>query len=360
MPTPPFQSYFGIEMLRAADGRAELALQLAAHHLNRRGVAHGGVVAALLDCALGAAVVSAIPREWWCATTSLSSQFLDGPGSGRLTATGRVVRRGGRVAFAAGEVRDERDRLIAVAQGTWHLWHRRPAAAAPAAGTSSEAQGQVVLAGSGERIAVGKVVAVGRNYAAHAREMGADADRPPVFFLKPRTAVVSGAAVLRVPLDAGAVHHEVELAAVVGRSGRRIPVERALDHVLGYAVGLDLTLRDVQAEAKRRGEPWSIAKGFDDSAPLSAVVERAAVGDGSGLEIELELNGERRQRGNTSAMLRSVAELIAAVSQWMTLERGDVLLTGTPAGVGPLAAGDRIEARIERVGALRLVVEARQ
>ena len=130
-----------------------------------------------------------------------------------------------------------------------------------------------------------------------------------------------------------------------------------MEHVLGFAVGLDLTLRDLQAEAKRRGEPWSLAKGFDGSAPVSAVAPRDQVGDGSGLAISLDVNGQRRQEANTSQMLHPVAELIEYVSSWMTLERGDLLFSGTPAGVGPLQHGDRVEARLEKVGSLEVVVE---
>ena len=348
----PFHDHLGAEIVRRESGEVDIALELAAHHRNRRGVVHGGVLTALLDAALGGAVVASIPKEWWCATTSLSTQFLDGAGTGTILASGRVVRRGGRVAFAAGEVRDDAGRLLAVAHGTWHLWHRRP-------GPRPEVErGRVIVAATNERLPVGKVVAVGRNYAEHATEMGADPGRPPVFFLKPQTAVVSGATKLALPTDAGEVHHEVELAAVVGLDGRSIPPERALDHLMGFAVGLDLTLRELQAEAKKRGEPWAVAKGFDDSAPLSKVVGREAVGDGSGLEITLSVNGEQRQRGNTSEMTRTIPELVAAISRRMTLQRGDVILTGTPAGVGPVLPGDRIEARIERVGDLTLEIEA--
>ena len=350
MKIPPFNTYLGTEVLRRHEGTAEVALDLAPHHLNRRGVAHGGVVTSLLDSALGAAVISAIPDEWWCATTSLSTQFIAGAGPGRLSATGRVLRRGSRVAFATGEARDAQDRLIATAHGTWHLWSRRP-------GTSPRT-GHVTLRESGRSIRVGKILAVGRNYAEHAEEMGADVGEPPLFFLKPPSALLTGGGPLPIPTSLGEVHHEVEMAVIIGRDGRAIPRERALDHVLGYAVGLDLTLRDLQSEAKRRGEPWSLAKGFDGSAPVSTVAAKDEVGDGSGLEISLDVNGHRRQSANTSQMIRPVAELIAHVSRWIRLERGDLLYTGTPAGVGPLEPGDRVEARLEKVGSLEVSVEA--
>jgi len=352
MSVPPFTSYLGIEVERTENGEAVATLRLAPHHRNRRGVVHGGVISALLDTALGAAVVSAIPKEWWCATTSLSVQFLEGGSDGVLRATGSVLRRGHRVAFAGGEVRDEAGRLVAAAQGSWHLWHHHPAK--PEGAASSAAW--VVRRSTGERLRVGKVLAVGRNYAEHIKEMGNRPDAPPVVFLKPPTAIVHDGGTVRIPRGMGEAHHEVELVVVVGKDGRAIAEADALQHVLGYAVGLDMTLRDVQTEAKRKGEPWTIAKGFDTSAPVSAVAPRDEIGDGSGLAITLDVNGQRRQEGNTSAMLHPVAALVAAVSRFVTLERGDLLFTGTPSGVGPVVSGDVLEARIEKVGTLRVEV----
>jgi len=216
----------------------------------------------------------------------------------------------------------------------------------------------VVVKGSGERLRVGKILAVGRNYAAHIEEMNAPRTGRPVIFSKPSTALVDDGGVTPLPAGAGEVHHEVELVVVIGEPGKSIPVERAMDHVLGYAVGLDMTLRDMQSAAKKRGEPWCVAKGFDGSAPVSAVVPREAVGDGSGLSITLDVNGQPRQQGNTDQMLYSVAELIAYVSRWFTLERGDMIFTGTPSGVGPVKDGDVLEASLERVGTLRVTAAA--
>jgi 2-keto-4-pentenoate hydratase/2-oxohepta-3-ene-1,7-dioic acid hydratase in catechol pathway len=215
---------------------------------------------------------------------------------------------------------------------------------------------RVHLLDDGERLRVGKILAVGRNYAKHIDEMNAPRTGHPVIFLKPSTALVGDGGKVPLPREAGQVHHEVELVVVVGERGKTIPAERALDHVLGYAVGLDMTLRDIQTEAKRLGNPWCVSKGFDGSAPVSAVARRETVGDGSGLEIELDVNGEPRQLGNTSQMLYNVAELIAHVSRWFTLERGDLLFTGTPAGVGLVAPGDLLQARLERVGSLTVTV----
>ena len=346
---PAFNIYLGTELRRMERGEAVVTLELQPHHLNSRGVVHGGVLASLLDTALGAAVISSIPKEWWCATISLSVQFLEGARRGRLEAEARVIRRGGRVAFAEGDVKDEGGRLVAAAQGSWHLWTHKP--------EEPSGEAYVYVRGTGERVRVGKIVAVGRNYAEHVREMGYAAAEPPVLFLKPPTAIVPHGGAVRIPPGMGAVHHEVELVVAIGKGGRNIPEATALEHVLGYAVGLDMTLRELQAEAKKKGEPWTIAKGFDTSAPVSEIVPVDEVGDGSGLEIALDVNGVRRQGATTSAMLHGVPALIAQVSRRLTLARGDLLFTGTPSGVGPVVPGDVMEARIEKVGVLRVRVE---
>jgi uncharacterized protein (TIGR00369 family) len=352
MTYPPFHTYLGVEVERMEAGEAVAKLSLAPHHLNKRGVIHGGVLSALLDTALGAAVISSIPKEWWCATTSLSVQFLEGARGGVVTCTGRVLRRGKRVAFAGGEVHDEAGKLVAVAQGSWHLWPYRPETEGAAA------DGFVVMRGSGDRIRVGKILAVGRNYADHKAEMGVADTAPPVLFLKPPSALVQDGGVVRIPTDAGAVHHEVELVVVIGKAGRKIAEKDAMDHVLGYAVGLDMTLREMQNEAKKKGDPWDIAKGFDTSAPVSLVAPRDEVDLAGGPLLTCDVNGKRRQEGRVTSMSRSVPELLAYASKWITLERGDLLFTGTPSGVGPVVPGDVIEAALEGVGRLKVRVEA--
>jgi 5-carboxymethyl-2-hydroxymuconate isomerase len=350
MPAPPFNQYLGVRVVRMEGGDAEASIELAPHHTNNRGVAHGGVVSSLLDSAMGAAVISAIPKEWWCATTGLSIQFVAGAREGSLQATGKVVRRGRTIAFVQGEAHDAKGRLVATAQGTWHLWPHKPEMEKP------QTEAFVVIQGSGERLRVGKILAVGRNYADHNAEMGNARSVPPVLFLKPPSALVQDGGVVTLPTGLGQVHHEVELVVAVGRSGRAIPEDAALEHVLGYAVGLDLTLRDLQNEAKKKGEPWDLAKGFDGAAPVSHVVPRERAGDVATLALTLDVNGVRRQEGSTGQMLHGVAALVAYASRWITLERGDLLFTGTPSGVGPLVTGDSVVARLSDIATLRVTI----
>ena len=352
MPGPPFNQHVGVRIVRMEDGVASTEVDLGAHHTNTRGVAHGGVVMALLDSAMGAAVISAIPKEWWCATTGLSIQFIAGVREGKLTGKGTVARRGRSIAFVMGEAHDASGRLVATAQGTWHLWPHRPEMEPPAN------EPFVVTQGSGLRLRVGKILAVGRNYADHIAEMGNARSVPPVLFLKPPSALVHDGGIVTLPAGLGQVHHEVELVVVIGRAGRAIEEGSALDHVYGYAVGLDLTLRDLQNEAKKKGEPWDLAKGFDGSAPVSLVVPRDRVDDVAALGLTLDVNGQRRQEGSVGAMLHGVAALVAYASRWITLERGDLLFTGTPSGVGPLAPGDDVVASLSDLVTLRVTIAA--
>ena len=214
----------------------------------------------------------------------------------------------------------------------------------------------VVVSGTGERVRVGKILAFGRNYADHNAEMGHAQPVPPVLFLKPPTAIVHDGGVVTLPVGMGSVHHEIELVVAIGRSGRAIPETAALDHVLGYAVGLDLTLRDLQMEAKSKGDPWALAKGFDGSAPVSTIVPKERAGDPAALALTLDVNGARRQEGSTARMLLGVAALVAYASRWITLERGDLLFTGTPSGVGPIVGGDRIVARLGELASVSVTI----
>jgi 2-keto-4-pentenoate hydratase/2-oxohepta-3-ene-1,7-dioic acid hydratase in catechol pathway len=178
----------------------------------------------------------------------------------------------------------------------------------------------------------------------------------PVVFLKPSTALIETGQAIILPSQSASVHHEVELVAVVGEGGKNIPVESALSHVAAYAVGLDMTARDLQSAAKAKGLPWSVAKGFDTFAPLGPLTPSAAIADPQRLDISLHVNGELRQKGNTAMMLYSIAQLIAYCSSIFTFEPGDLLYTGTPAGVGPVVSGDRLEAAITGLEPLNVMV----
>ena len=193
---------------------------------------------------------------------------------------------------------------------------------------------------------VRRIWCVGRNYAEHAREMGGDALRePPFFFGKPADAVVPLGGRLLYPAATNDLHHEVELAVALASGGTDIRAEDASRHVFGYALALDMTRRDLQAEAKRMARPWDMAKGFDQSCPISAIRPAGEAGAMTAGAIRLTVNGEERQRGDLSEMIWSVAECIAALSKLVQLAAGDLILTGTPAGVGPVVPGDVLEAR---------------
>ena len=209
----------------------------------------------------------------------------------------------------------------------------------------------------GRSLSVGKILCLGRNYPEHAREMEAEAPTIPVVFLKPSTALLEPGGKIVIPSFCRQPHHEVEMVVVVGKSGKDIRPDDAMDHVEGYALGLDMTLRDVQMEAKKKGLPWSVAKGFDTSAPLSEAVPRNAVRNPHALDISLRVNGALRQNSNTRNMIFGIPEIIAYLSSIFTLEAGDLLFTGTPEGVGPVHHGDTLEASLESVGTLTVRVE---
>jgi fumarylpyruvate hydrolase len=212
----------------------------------------------------------------------------------------------------------------------------------------------VAIHGTEAVFPVHRIYCVARNYAAHAREMGMDPEREaPFFFAKPADAVVADGAPVRYPPRTRNLHHEIELVVAIGRGGREVPVERALEHVYGYAVGNDLTRRDLQTLAKNEGRPWDTAKGFDASAPIAAIRPAAAVGHPSGGAIWLEVNGQRRQSADLAELIWSVPEIIAELSTLFELAPGDLIFTGTPAGVGPLEPGDEILGGIDGLGTLR-------
>ncbi len=205
-------------------------------------------------------------------------------------------------------------------------------------------------------IRVGKIMCLGRNYQAHAAEMKAEIPESPVVFLKPSTALLSSGATIRIPQFSHDVHHEVELVVMIGKEGKFIPRQMAYEYVEGYGVGLDMTLRDVQAEAKKKGLPWSVAKGFDTSAPVSEFVPRASVGDPHDLLLTLEVNGVLRQHGRTADMIFSIDKIIEYLSTVFTLEPGDLIFTGTPEGVARVLPGDHLHAELKTVASLDVEV----
>jgi 2-keto-4-pentenoate hydratase/2-oxohepta-3-ene-1,7-dioic acid hydratase in catechol pathway len=217
----------------------------------------------------------------------------------------------------------------------------------------------LILKASHTTLPVGKMLCLGKNYEKHAVEMGSDVPPDPVIFMKPATALLRPGGTVQIPRISSEMHHEVELVVVVEKTARDVPEERAMEYVLGYAVGLDMTLRDLQSVAKKRGEPWAVAKGFDTSAPISEVVLRDAVADPHDLTLRLAVNGQVRQHGSTRDMILKIPRIISYLSAIFTLERGDCIFTGTPEGVGQVVEGDRMVAEIEGVVGLEVSVGKR-
>ena len=204
----------------------------------------------------------------------------------------------------------------------------------------------IPVEGTHELFPVRRVFCVGRNYAEHAREMGGDPNRePPFFFTKPADALVATGGKLSFPIATKDLHYEVELAVALKGGGRQLSADAAQALIFGYAVALDMTRRDLQAEAKRLARPWDMAKGFDQSCPISALRPAASASTAMRGELKLSVNGEMRQRGDLSDMIWSPGECLAVLSTLVELRAGDLLLTGTPAGVGAVAAGDILEAK---------------
>ncbi|GJD95138.1 fumarylacetoacetate hydrolase family protein [Methylobacterium iners] len=217
------------------------------------------------------------------------------------------------------------------------------------------------IVGSDDLFPVRRVYCIGRNYAAHAREMGSDPDRePPFFFMKPADAlqVVAGSETAEhvYPPRTENYHFEVELVAALGRGGRDIPAEGALEHVYGYAIGLDMTRRDLQDEAKRLSRPWDLGKAADGSGPVGPLHRAETIGHVAKGAITLSVDGETRQQGDLSDMIWSVSEQIALLSTYFELQPGDVIFTGTPSGVGPVRRGQTMRAEIAGLGAITLAV----
>ena len=216
------------------------------------------------------------------------------------------------------------------------------------------------VAGSEDRIPVRRIFCIGRNYAAHAREMGKDPDRdPPFFFTKPADAIVQYGETVAYPPETENFHYEAELVVAIGKGGAGIAEAQALDHVYGYAIGNDLTRRDLQLEAREKGRPWDWGKAFDRSAPIGPIHKAELVGHLSEGSIRLSVNGEVKQDGNLNELIWDVPEVVSIISHAMTLCPGDIIMTGTPAGVGPLVPGDVCVVSIDGLGELTTTVGPR-
>ena len=243
--------------------------------------------------------------------------------------------------------------------------------ASPAAiarrGVASESAGEFVIpappapslpvAGTAHRFPVRRVYCVGRNYAAHAIEMGHDPDREdPFFFQKNPDGLVPGGGAFPYPAATRDVHHEIELVVALASGGTDIAVGEALSHVYGYGVGIDMTRRDLQGVAKKAGRPWEVGKAFEHAAPCSTIVPAASIGHPARGAITLDVNGEERQRGDLAQLIWKVPEIISCLSGLFTLAAGDLVFTGTPSGVGPVARGDRLHGRVAGVGEIEVEV----
>jgi fumarylpyruvate hydrolase len=210
--------------------------------------------------------------------------------------------------------------------------------------------------GSDKLFPVRRVYCIGRNYAAHAIEMGHDPNREPPFFFQKNPDNIDFTGKFPYPTKTKDVHHEIELVVALSKGGTNIAIDKALDHVWGYAVGLDMTRRDLQGIAKDMGRPWEIGKAFERSAPMSAFVPASQIGHPSSGKVELKVNGKVKQTGDMNQMIWKVPEMISYLSEYFELKAGDIIMTGTPSGVAAVVAGDTMEATIEGVGELKVSV----
>ena len=215
----------------------------------------------------------------------------------------------------------------------------------------------IPVAGSDDQFAVRRVYCVGRNYAAHAREMGADPDREdPFFFMKPADAIVPTGSTVPYPVKTRDYQHEIEMVVALKGGGRDVPKERALDLVYGYAVGLDMTRRDLQGEAKKMGRPWDMGKGFDQSAPCAPISPVSKVGHISKGAIWLKVNGKDRQKSDLELLIWSIPETISYLSGLVTLAPGDLIYSGTPEGVAAVVKGDKLEGHVDGLTDLSITI----
>lgn len=210
---------------------------------------------------------------------------------------------------------------------------------------------------SEKRVRIGKIICLARTYTEHAREMNDHVTEDPLLFLKPTSSIIFDHGTIIIPKQSQCLHHEVELGVILGKKAKSIPEENAMHSVLGYLVALDITARDIQAVAKKNGWPWAIAKGFDTFAPISDAVMKEKVPDPLNLDLMLRINGVVKQRANTNQMIYSIERIVSFISEIMTLEPGDLILTGTPEGVGEIKEGDVLEAQLDRLCSLTVDVK---
>ena len=203
-----------------------------------------------------------------------------------------------------------------------------------------------------ENVKIGKIVCLARTYKKHAEEMNSHISKEPILFLKPSSSVIFNGDSIIIPSESNLLHHEVELGIVIGRKCKKIKKDQAKKYILGYLLCLDITARDIQLKAKKNGLPWTISKGFDTFAPISDLILKNDVNNPNNLDLLLKINGEIKQKSNTKNMIFSVEEIIEFISNIMTLEKGDLIMTGTPEGVGVISEGDTIEAHLDNICSL--------
>lgn len=204
---------------------------------------------------------------------------------------------------------------------------------------------------------VSKIICMASNYLAHTLEMNSSKPDEPVIFLKPSTAIIQSNETVIIPKSSHNLHHEVELVLLIGKEGKMITQDKALEYIKGYGVGLDMTLRDFQLAAKKKGRPWGIAKGFDTSAPVSHFVSSETIQDPQNLNLQLYVNQELKQNGNTKNMTFKIPEIISYISQYFTLLPGDIVFTGTPEGVGQVHQGDQLVAKLDNITELSIDIQ---
>ncbi len=218
----------------------------------------------------------------------------------------------------------------------------------------------VPVAGSGDQFPVRRIFCVGRNYGEHAKEMGFSEKEPPFFFTKPADAIVENGSTIPYPPITNDLHHEIEMVIAIGKEGANIPAEQAMEHIWGAGVGIDFTRRDQQIAHREKGRPWCWGKAFDNSAPMTSFQPLSALPDNQKTldngQIWLRVNGEMRQQADLSDMIWNVRDIIAFCSQSVTLKAGDLIMTGTPAGVGAVTAGDVLEGGVDNIGELRITL----